>query len=209
MWPQKLVLFLADNGREPSILSVDSDERSLATWLARMRHNSRIGVKLPEEQEAYLESKGFKGVLRRNGRESVSNSMTEIVCRWVLAHGSLPLRKSEDAQERHVYAVLDRKRNRAKRYPSDIAIAASMGLPNILDKISKEEKSNLMALGYCSWVTGNDGRRPSARSEDSYERSLAAWLHNRVSVSRGVIPGDLHESDLRIFRSRGLSGLLN
>lgn len=201
-----LLEFLDSHGREPSVCSADPVERALASWLARQRHEHRLGAKPDALAESLLVSGGYSGILRRDGRESLSNRLTESLCLWMLSHGREPVVASGDPAESYLALVLARKRTKLRVYPSDHQLASSYGLPNILEKIGKPERSRSMAEAYGRWYEEHGGKRPSSRSEDKRERSLAAWMHNRVSVSRGTLRGVLYAGDDVVLARYGLSG---
>ena len=172
---EKLCDWFDNHAGPPSTMSKDPCEQELAKFLSR-RHSfvSRGFTSKPLEEEAeILEKRGYPFMYIVGIRGFKNGSMAEAYVGWVKVCGKPPSLSGEGTELRLAMWVSNfRKRERT------IPLGGQT-MPNFMDATRRKSKTTMRMVELCQWVNSK-GRLPLARSKDKNEKSLRAFLNNRV-----------------------------
>jgi len=190
----KLCLWIKSNGKNPSQMSEEKEEKFLGLWLSCMRKAKKNSEKshriiYPSNQKI-LESYGFSRLFDIDDPEQISNDRCTEICEWMKEHqNKVPSTTSKDSTEKkHGRFVSSMRKVKGKKhaigqmifYASNQAIAEQYGYSTIFDIIDKEKISNEFCHKVCQWVKIN-GRSPNKRSSNKEESSYGNWVSHMKS----------------------------
>ena len=199
-------------GSLPKQKGASKEERSLAAWLALKLHLYRHG-KLPEEQLAELRklplvSKVFSGAKQSEQDFHLSCKSLED---WCTAHGQVPRRNGESAEERTLAIWLKNKLSSYRRGKLNGAqLAALRKIPVISEVFNRPplvrlEHFELRCERFEAWCAAHNGTLPRRRGLIGEERSLATWLKDKLyNYHRGTLK---EKQVARLRRIPAISGV--
>ncbi len=172
---QELNHFILKQKRLPSVGSPNSEEKSLAHWLAgyKQDHAKDWHLSLSQEAQKIIKDKNLFGRTNKKSEERISELNS-----FILEYGRLPASNSENIEEKSLARWMSGlKQSQPKTWFTVLSGVAQKVLneKNLLDRRAKTKEERLQELNLFI-VTHR--RLPSGSSSDGEEKSLRRWwLH--------------------------------
>lgn len=207
---EDLCNWILGHAGEPCITAAfGSDERKYAVWLSRRRHAVKNGYTILEKEQGYLDSVGLPDLFKTGARQVRSAGLSELYALWMSIKGKEPTSEDVDPIGSLLYRWVTRKRSgESNTYETDTTALEATNVPNILDRLTREDLSNFMALSFCQFYKSHNEVEPRKTAADKSEAKLAHWVANRRQAAKGNVKVQLYKTDKAIFDSFGLGALL-
>lgn len=205
-----LCKWIREHAGEPCITAdKGSEEKGHAVWLSRRRHSVKKGYAIQEKEQSLLDRVGMADLFLTGARQVRSEGISELYTMWMSLNSREPGSDDTDPIGALLYRWVTRKRTgESKVYTTDTAVMGAANIPNLLDRLSREDISNFLARSFCQFYRYHNNKEPRKSSQDKTEAKLAHWVANRRQAVKGNVKVLIYESDRAIFKAAELDSLL-
>ena len=209
----ELCQFIIKNGKPPSTISKNHEEKRLSLFLQTKR-KAALGKGTSKLYQSDIE------ILKRYNMEDLFNETPELrsnqtcveLCQFIIKNGKSPIQQSTNDEEKRLALFLQTKRKAAignvkyKIYQSDIEILKRYNMSDLFNKIDLEKKSNDTCIRLCEFIT-ESRKLPNRNSKNHEEKNLGSFLSTKRKSASGKGTAKLYQSDIDIIISYNLPDL--
>lgn len=189
VWTEELRQWKAHNRRWPSSRSTDETEKSLHSWLNRMRLRLRDDESFMQGEGKILVEMGVQPAIERRRSPKTFDMWVEELRSWRQENDNRwPSIHSKNELERSLASWLSEKRIKLREdkkfREGEGTMLTDMGIQPSKEKKRSTKTFDMWVEELRCWRGENDNRWPSGQSADASERSLYEWLeHKRMKLN--------------------------